>query len=134
VNSLWPQRLPKNDCSLPKGAFRALLLNNSLWKAHLNRMKHYIFSVALAALLTAGSAAQAACYADYKAKKDNPLQLHYGVIQLPDAVCAGSRNAASVIAPRLAKQGWTLLNVVSVFDDGGLAGRETRAGQYFLRF
>ena len=97
-------------------------------------MKHYIFSAALAALFLAGSAAQAACYADYKAKKDGPLQLHYGVIQLPDAVCAGSRSAASVIAPRLAKQGWTLLNVVSVFNDGGLAGRKARAGQYFLRF
>lgn len=97
-------------------------------------MKHYIFSVALAAALTMSTAAHAGCYADYKAKKDRPLQLHYGVIQLPDAVCAGSGNPASIIAPRLANQGWTLLNVVSVFDDGGLAGRKARAGQYFLRF
>ena len=28
----------------------------------------------------------AGCYADYKAKQDNPLQLHYGVIELPDPI------------------------------------------------
>lgn len=95
--------------------------------------KRIIYSAAL--LLAASvSAAQAGCYADYKAKKDNPLQLHYGVVQLPDAVCRGGGDAASVIAPRLAKQGWTLLNVLSVFDDNGLAGRKASAGRYFLRF
>lgn len=78
--------------------------------------------------------AQAACYADYKAKKDNPLQLHYGVIALPDSACSSARAAARAVASRLAGSGWTLLNIVSVFGDEGLNGRKTNAGQYFLRF
>ncbi len=78
--------------------------------------------------------AHAACFADYKAKKDGPLQLHYGVMELPDNAC-GSRNAAaSAIAGRLAAQGWTLLNVLSIFDGSQLQGKKASAGQYFLRF
>ena len=76
----------------------------------------------------------AACYADYKAKKDNPLQLHYGVIELPESACNSRSAASNAIAPRLARSGWTLLNVLSLFDDGELAGRKASAGQYFLRF
>lgn len=97
-------------------------------------MKHYIPYVALVFLFASVSAVQAGCYADYKAKKDNPLQLHYGVIQLPQSVCNGQSNAAAIIAPRLAKNGWTLLNVLSVFNDQGLAGRKASAGRYFLSF
>ena len=36
------------------------------------------------------SAAHAACYADYKAKQDNPLRLHYGVVEV-----RGECNASS---------------------------------------
>lgn len=97
-------------------------------------MKNRISFVAALLFAASASTAQAGCYADYKAKKDGPLQLHYGVIELPQAVCDGGRNAASVIAPRLAKQGWTLLNVLSVFDDAGLKGRKSSAGRYYLRF
>lgn len=80
------------------------------------------------------STAQAACYADYKAKKDGPLQLHYGVMELPASACGSASSAAQAIAPRLAKAGWTLLNVLSVFDDAGLAERKASAGRYYLRF
>lgn len=97
-------------------------------------MKKRILYTAALLLAASVNAGQAACYADYKAKKDNPLQLHYGVIQVPNGVCNGRRDAASVIAPRLANQGWTLLNVLSVFDDQGLAGRKASAGRYFLLF
>lgn len=109
-------------------------MNNKAANPYIFLMKtriHYIAALLLAASV---SAAQAGCYADYKAKKDGPLQLHYGVIELPQAVCEGGRNAASVIAPRLAKQGWTLLNVLSVFDDQGLRERKASAGRYYLRF
>jgi hypothetical protein len=41
--------------------------------------------------------AAAACYADYRAQKTNPLDLHYGVIQLPDDACSVGA-AAPVIA------------------------------------
>ena len=37
--------------------------------------------VPLLALMLAGPA-QAECYADYKAKQDDPLRLHYGVAQV----------------------------------------------------
>ncbi|HGG65793.1 MAG TPA: hypothetical protein ENK34_14610, partial [Rhodobacteraceae bacterium] len=47
-------------------------------------MKKLTRTVALAAMLgTTAFAADAACYADYKAKRDNPLKLHYGVVELP---------------------------------------------------
>ena len=97
-------------------------------------MKNRIPFLAAFTIAASVSAAQAGCFADYKAKKDGPLQLHYGVIELPQSVCNGGRNAASVIAPRLARQGWTLLNVLSVFDDQGLKGRKASAGRYYLRF
>ncbi|MEM8979507.1 MAG: hypothetical protein AAGD04_08480 [Pseudomonadota bacterium] len=77
--------------------------------------------------------ANAACYADYKAKQDNPLRLHYGVADLPQNACDPAK-AAAYLTPRLQAAGWTLLNIVSVFDDTGLDGRKDNAGDYFRRF
>ncbi|MGO4906763.1 hypothetical protein ACEN2J_00375 [Pseudorhodobacter sp. W20_MBD10_FR17] len=88
---------------------------------------------ALVTGLLLASAAQAECYADYKAKQDSPLRLHYGVIALPDNACSKGA-AAGVIAPRLAQHGWTLLNVVSIFGPEGLAERKASAGAYYLSF
>jgi hypothetical protein len=87
--------------------------------------------ILLAALMAAGTA-QAACYADYKAKRDDPLRLHYGVIELPDAACSRGA-AAGVIRDRL-RDGWQLLDVVSVFGPEGLDQRRESAGPYFLRY
>ncbi len=84
------------------------------------------------ALIGFASTANAACYADYKAKMDNPLRLHYGVIELPDSACSVGA-AASNIARRLTG-GWELLEVMSVFDESGLESRRNRAGQYYLRY
>jgi hypothetical protein len=83
------------------------------------------------ALLVAGPAS--ACYADYRAKMDNPLRLHYGVIDLPDGACTPEA-AAPVIAARIAVGGWELLQVVSIFDESGLADRRADAGDHFLSF
>jgi len=88
------------------------------------------FVLALATAVPAG----AACYADYKAKRDNPLRLHYGVVELPDTAC-GSRGAAEeALRPRLARSGWELLNVVGIFGPEGLDERRESAGEFFLRF
>ena len=96
-------------------------------------MKQILSSLAFMALISLGPAAAAAqCYADYKAKQDNPLRLHYGVAQINGACDPAS--AASELAPRLAAQGWTLLNVVSVFGEDGLSPRKDSAGPYYLRF
>ena len=92
------------------------------------------FIAALVVLVALSQAAQAACYADYKAKKDGPLRLHYGVIALPDQACRNPRRAAGVVQGRIAAGGWTLLNVLSTFGDEGLNERRASAGDYFLRF
>ena len=88
--------------------------------------------ILILALLSA-SPASAACYADYKAKQDNPLRLHYGVVELPDNACSVAA-ARGRIAARLRADGWQLLNVISVFDESGLAGRQSSAGPFFLRY
>ncbi|WP_299722007.1 hypothetical protein [uncultured Tateyamaria sp.] len=93
-------------------------------------MKQITLSLTL--ILALASAAQAQCYADYKAKQDNPLRLHYGVAQVSGNCSA--RNAAQQLGPRLSARGWTLLQIQSVFGPEGLDKRKASAGQYFLRF
>jgi hypothetical protein len=97
-------------------------------------MRHRLITPALAAaFLAAAAPAQAAdCYADYKAKRDNPLKLHYGVIQL-QGDCS-KQAAAGEVAGRISADGWTLLNVLSVFGPEGLNQRKADAGPFYLRF
>jgi hypothetical protein len=94
-------------------------------------MKRLITSAALVLALVGPAAAE--CYADYKAKRDEPLQLHYGVAQVSDANCSPG-GAEGELAPRLAADGWTLLMVLSTFGPDGLAERKASAGEYFLRY
>lgn len=94
-------------------------------------MKHL---VALMIALGLASPAGAACYADYKAKREPPLQLHYGVAELPDSVCGDPASAAEALRARLAAGGWTLLSVLSIFGPEGLESRKDSAGAYFLRY
>ena len=97
-------------------------------------MKRMIYMLAtLTALAIAGSA-DAACFADYKAKRDNPLRLHYGVVELPDAACGNKADAKAEIAQRLSAGNWRLLNVLSIFSAADMGDKEGRAGEYFLRF
>ena len=84
------------------------------------------------ALCLWASAAQAACYADYKAKRDDPLRLHYGVAEI-DGDCTVD-TAQSALQARLSADDWQLLNVLGVFDDAGLEDRKESAGEYFLRY
>ena len=72
------------------------------------------------------------CYADYKAKQDDPLKLHYGVARITGECSKGAAQAQ--LAGRLQSQGWTLLNVVSVFGPDGLDKRKANAGAYYLRY
>lgn len=83
-------------------------------------------------LLMTATAAHAACFADYKAKQDNPLRLHYGVIEVRGDCTVQS--AQSQLPARLARDGWQLLNVLGVFEDAGLEERKDSAGEYFLRY
>ncbi len=118
------------DNSRQKPMNSGWLLNNglTLGKA-LVMMKTALFAIAL----LCAAPASAACYADYKAKTDNPLKLHYGVIELPDNAC--STNAAKgAIGARIARDGWTLLTVISIFDASALDAKKESAGEYFLRY
>ena len=92
------------------------------------------FSLALAVFTVLAGSANAACYADYKAKQENPLRLHYGVIKIDNGPCTMSDKVKSTVANRLGSAGWQLLQVGSVFDDDGLAKRKKDAGEFFLRF
>ena len=92
------------------------------------------FALALAIAIAAALPAQAACYADYKAKRDNPLRLQYGVMELPDPACGSTAAAEREVRARLAANGWELLNVVGIFGADGLEQRRESAGDFFLRF
>ncbi len=98
-------------------------------------MERTLKTLALAALLASFAlTAQAACFADYKAKRNDPLQLHYGVIELPDTACGSDEAAAAQIADRISVDGWILLNVLSRFGAEGLEQRKESAGDYHLRY
>ncbi len=90
--------------------------------------------VSLMAVLAVPGMAGAACYADYKAKQDDPLRLHYGVIELPDAACGDRQAARAEIARRIDQGGWQLLSVEGIFGAEGLDQRRASAGSFFLRF
>jgi len=98
-------------------------------------MKNASLMVPVLALgLMFASQAGAECYADYKAKKPSPLQLHYGVVQIPDSMCSNNAAIKQNIKNRIGADGWQLLNVLSVFGPEGLSQRQSSAGNYFLRF
>lgn len=101
-------------------------------------MKNALKKIALTTFLAVAAATPsfaADCFVDYKAKQTaNGLKLHYGVMQLSGGVC-GNRNAAQkAVAGRLARNGWTLLNVLSILDANGAKQRQGNAGAYFLRY
>ena len=92
-------------------------------------MKPLLLSLLLT--LLAGTAG-AACYADYKAKKDDPLRLQYGVAEITGECTPAA--AFGELVPRLAADGWALLEVIGTFDETGLEERRESAGQFFLRY
>lgn len=109
------------------------ILNNGQLLPIVGRMKQIL--VSLVATLVIGlsvGTANAACYADYKAKRNNPLKLHYGVMQL-NGSCS-KQAAQGEVRQRLNASGWILLGVLSVFDESGLNQRKDSAGNFFLRF
>lgn len=79
-------------------------------------MRHILSYLALAGVvgLTPASAA-AACLAEFKAKRDNPLALFYDIAPIRGA-CT-QENAEAQLSAELAKQGQTLLKVLSVREE-----------------
>ncbi|AJE45097.1 hypothetical protein P73_0382 [Celeribacter indicus] len=84
-------------------------------------------------LCLAPAFASAECYASYKAKRDDPLQLHFGVAEVGDGNCS-KEAAGKVLAGRLARDGWILLSIVEMIPADRLGEVKDRAGDYFLRY
>ena len=87
--------------------------------------------ITLAIFLT--QSAQAACYADYKAKQENPLKLHYGIMKFDSVECTASI-VQKKVALRLLPHGWTLLNLLTVSRKRPTTKRKENAGENFLRY
>ncbi len=68
-----------------------------------------------AGLALAAAQAQAACTVEYKAKRDNPLELFYGETKV-GGDCTPA-DATDRLRKDLAKKGMTLLKVLSVRKD-----------------
>lgn len=96
------------------------------------RLKPLLF--VLGAMTMLAQPAFAECYAEYRAQQSNPVRFHVGVSQIPDSACGNTSAAANYLAPRLAQNGWTLVNVTSTFGPEGLGSRQQNAGQYYLRY
>lgn len=100
--------------------------------AHLGSMRTVALCLSALLLLATGAQAQEACYADYKASREKPLRLQYGVAEIFGECTV--RAAESELEPRLAQDGWQLLEVIATFDASGLEERRESAGEYFLRY
>lgn len=130
-----PSKTGNNSASLSNnmGQNTRWLLNIRPFLRIVLSMRKFHLSLALVVSLAVASPAFAAdCYADYKAKQDSPLRLHYGVLEIRNGCNSGS--AKQEAAQRLRANGWTLLNVLSVFGPEGLQQRKNSAGQFYLRF
>lgn len=137
ICSIWgaPRQTGNNGALLSDNARR--MVRRILYISGQTRMfagmKHLCLILSAALILGLSGPADAAnCYADYKAKQDNPLRLHYGVAEIRGACTVSSARAQ--LTQRLGARGWTLLNVVSVFGPEGLNRRKNSAGSNFLRF
>ncbi len=89
-----------------------------------------ILTAALLTLAVAGPAG-ADCFVEYKAKRDGPLRLHYGIIRLDDGACG---NPAPAISRRIGRDGWQLLTVMGRLSRAEAEQRKADAGPYYLRY
>ena len=83
-------------------------------------------------VFSATEVSAADCLFAYKAKRDNPLQLHYGVMAIRGecSVSAAKREASA----RLAANGWSLLVLLEQVESSKLSQYKETAGDYFLRY
>lgn len=83
---------------------------------------------------------EGACYAEYKARKGPPLELHYGIAALEGPACTRRGRAERELTDRLDQGGWQLLTLMKVFVVGedisarAFRKKEADAGPYFLRY
>ncbi|WP_417722417.1 hypothetical protein [Salipiger sp.] len=97
-------------------------------------MTQMLTALTLTLALALPAASEAACFVEYKAKRDEPLKLQYGIAALPVAVCPSRDSAAAQLGPRLDRAGWTLLTVQSLSTAEPTAKMKANAGEFYLRF
>lgn len=81
-------------------------------------------------LAASPGAAAADCFIHYKAKRDNPLKLHYGIVQL-SGPCPG--DAAEAVGSRISAAGWSLLNVTKATSSPPSEAERASAGPNYYR-
>ena len=95
------------------------------------RLKLPILSLALITALAVP--AQAACYAEYRASRQNPVQLAYGVAEIRGGACT-AQSAAQYLQSRLAQSGWTLQNVLSTVSNNSAPANSGYTGGHYLSY
>jgi hypothetical protein len=68
----------------------------------------------------------------YKAKKDNPLKLHLGLIQI-NGQCS-DHDVEGITNKRLSSTGWKLLQIVTASGNIDTKKMESDLGDYFLKY
>ena len=96
-------------------------------------LKKNFFIILFLYIFSTFTSANSTCFVDYKAKKNNPFQLHYGVMEVSSSQCIKSK-AEKVVSKRIEVGGWLLLGVITLFDESGLERRKESAGKYFLLY
>ena len=91
-------------------------MNNTAVQRTYRSMKHALIITAFLMAFTA-SAANAACVAEYKAKRDNPLRLDHGTVTVQSNTCTADA-VREQVRSQLAARGWTLLSILSVTQSG----------------
>lgn len=76
------------------------------------------------------SAAAADCYVHYKAKRDRPYGLHYGIVQVSGSCPASPQRT---VQSRISSGGWSILNIVKVTTARPSSSEIASAGSHYYR-
>lgn len=91
---------------------------------------HRLLAAVVLVTLALPSAAAADCYVHYKAKRNSPYGLHYGIVRVSGG-CPSS--PARVVQSRISSGGWTILNVVKVTTSSPSSSERRSAGSHYYR-
>ncbi len=72
------------------------------------------------------------CFILYKAKKDNPLRLHVGIMEI-ERQCVDT-DIEVLSQQRLKPDGWSLLQIVNRLQKIDTKKLESDLGEYFLKY
>lgn len=72
------------------------------------------------------------CFVLYKAKKDNPLKLHLGLMQVKKNCLV--KNLETTVSNRLNSSGWLLLKIVNITESIEKEKMKRDLGDYFFKY